>query len=680
MCLSSGKRIPMSLLSGIGIHVNFPGKELFSGLDLQVEPGDRIGLVGPNGSGKSTILKLLAGEISPDRGEIRISRGTRIGYLPQDVQESLSGALLGALLDSVPGRVPLRKELREIEEALKRVSNRQDQVKLATRLAKLHQELADLDSRFPRHVAERILLGLGFAQEDFKKDIPTLSGGWKMRAALGCILYQDPDLLLLDEPTNHLDLPSVRWLEEFLKGFGGALLLVCHDRDFLNRQVNRVFSLEPEGLRTYRGNYDAYLRAREEERKTLEARAKNQEQKIKEARKFIERFKAKASKARQAQSKIKLVKKIELVQTHRKPRTIRFSFPEVPKSGRDVLALKGISKAFDGKVLYRDLDLRIQRGERVALIGINGAGKTTLLRIIAGETQPDEGRVILGHGVVLSYYAQHHSDMLNDRNTVFEEIHGVVPHQKIGFVRSVCGALLFSGDDVYKSVGVLSGGERARVALAKILVNPGNLLVMDEPTNHLDIVSSEILISALSRFKGTLLFVSHNQSFINRLATKIWDIHRGSVVEYPGNLYEYYDYLAREEAPPSGSEEEPPARAKEAGPLENTRQGKKEIRRERAERRRMINERLNPIQEELARLETRIDEMEKRKGELEKSLADPEVFKEKEKSLPLLKEYTELKNKIEELLGRWEYKHKELETTRKELGLIEEHREATGRD
>jgi len=672
----------MSLVSGIDISITFPGKELFRGLDFQVEPGDRIGLVGPNGSGKSTILRLLAGEVSPDRGEIRISRGTRIGYLPQDVQEALSGPLLEALLDSIPGRASLRDEILAIEQALKNCPEREDQVRLASRLAGAHQEFHDLDGRFPRHRAEKILVGLGFAEEDFGNDIGTLSGGWKMRAALGCILYQNPDLLLLDEPTNHLDLPSVRWLEEFLRDFEGALLLVCHDRDFLNRQVSRVFSLEPEGLRTYRGNYDAYLTAREEERKTLEARARNQEQKIKEARKFIERFKAKASKARQAQSKIKLVKKIELVQTHRKQKTIRFSFPQVPKTGRDVLALKRISKAFDGKVLYRDLDLRIQRGDRVALIGINGAGKTTLLKIIAGELEPDRGKIVLGHGVIMSYYAQHHSDMLDPRNTVLEEIHGEAPHETAGFIRGVCGALLFSGDDVFKTIGVLSGGERARVALAKILVNPGNLLLMDEPTNHLDIVSSEILIDALSGFTGTLLFVSHNQSFINRLATRIWDIRDGTFIEYRGNLYEYYEHISRQgtTALPGDAEQELNARRNETESTATTHLRRKEIRRERAERRRIISERLNPIREELARLEGRIDEMEHRKAELEKALADPGIFRDKQRSLPLLKEYTGLKNKIEELLGRWEYKHEELESARRELGLPEEQHGVTSGD
>ncbi|MCK5724912.1 MAG: ABC-F family ATP-binding cassette domain-containing protein, partial [Gammaproteobacteria bacterium] len=336
-----------------------------------------------------------------------------------------------------------------------------------------------------------------------------------------------PDLLLLDEPTNNLDIPSIRWLEQFLVDFKGAMILVSHDRDFLNRQIHRIVNFEPEGMIFYSGNYDFYLKAREERRKSLEATARKQEQKIKEAQKFIERFRAKASKARQAQSKIKLAKKIRLVETHRKEKTVRFSFPDVSRSGRDVLSIKGVSKGFDEKTLYERLTRTVLKGERIAVIGPNGCGKTTLLRMVAGEIKPDEGTIGLGHGVRMGYFAQHHSEMLDSQKTVIQEVYQVVPHATIGFVRGACSAFLFSGNDVDKTIAILSGGERARVALAKLLVKPGNFMVMDEPTNHLDISSSETLIDALKDYNGTLLFVSHNQSFINRLATKIWDIREG---------------------------------------------------------------------------------------------------------------------------------------------------------
>jgi len=664
----------MSLVSILGLSLSFSGKELFKNINFQVEPGQRIGLIGPNGSGKTTFLRLVVGEISPDEGEIRISKGMRIGYLPQDVHEILGGNLLPAVLDSVPLRSRLREEIAHLERTVKDELEEKEKTRGAIMLADLHERMAHLDTEFPPHKAEKILDGLGFRKEDFQRPVASLSGGWKMRAALACLLHQEPDLLLLDEPTNHLDFPSVRWLEEFLREYRGAIILICHDRDFLNRQIGRTLSFEQEGPRVYSGNVDFYLAAREEENRTLEARARNQEQKVREAMRFVERFRAKASKARQAQSKIKLVEKIALIETHKKIKTIRFSFPEVSRSGRDVLILRGISKAFDGNRLYRGLHLRVMRGDRIAIIGPNGSGKTTLLRMVAGELTPDEGEIQRGHGVTMSYYAQHHSEMLDPRKTVIEEVYQAVPHESVSFVRGVCGAFLFSGDDVDKAVGVLSGGERARVSLAKILVKPGNFMVMDEPTNHLDMMSSERLIDALADYGGTLLFVSHNLSFVRRLATKIWDIRDSGIVEYPGKLRDYEEHLAlrAEKSPPEvviqvEKGEQPESHSS----LQNLRPRKMK-RKEKAERRTLISAALKPIQEKLNRLEERIHVIEQRMKELEGLLSYPETFRNKEKGLPLLNEYTELKKKLEELMGRWEYYQEELETARRELGLLEQ--------
>jgi ATP-binding cassette subfamily F protein 3 len=657
----------MSLVSVLNLSISFSGKAIFHELGFQAEPGERIGLVGPNGSGKTTLLRLLTGEVSPEKGEIKIARGTRVGYLPQDVYETLSGTILQTTLEAVPNRVRLRQELNDVEQALKDNSDDENQEKLAGRLAQVHQEIGDLDRAFPIHNAEKILTGLGFNQPEFHEQVDALSGGWKMRAALAGILYQNPDLLLLDEPTNHLDLPSVRWLEEFLQNYRGAMILICHDKDFLNRQIKRIVSFEPEGLRSYGGNYDFYLKAREEEKKGLEAKARNQEQRIKEAKKFVNRFRAKASKARQAQSKIKLMNKMGIISTHKTQKTVRFSFPEVSRSGQDVIALKGISKGFDRKDLYKDIDMGVFRGERVAIIGPNGSGKTTLLRMVAGEIKPDKGRITLGSRVGMSYYAQHHSEMLDPNKTILEEVYQAVPHETVSFVRGVCGAFLFSGEDVDKTIGVLSGGEKARVSLAKILVKPGNLLVMDEPTNHLDIISSEILIDALADFNGTLFFISHNQSFVNRLATKIWDIKDNNIFEYPGRLYEYFAHLLREEQEsitPDQKEKE-----REENPSSERIFNRKNLRKEKAERRRLISDTLKPVREKLHDLEAKIDGLEERKKVLEESLVDPEIFKDKEKSVPLLNEYGGVKKKLEELLGRWENQHEKLESEEKRLGL-----------
>jgi len=657
----------MSLVTVLKVSLTFVRKQVFDEIGFQVAPGNRIGLIGPNGSGKTTLLRLLNGEISPDSGEVRREKGIAIGYLPQDVQETLAGPLLQSIYDSIPGRLRFEDDRARLEETLEEVKHVEQQAKLAARLAEIHQELSRLEFEFPRHDAEKILLGLGFKMSDLTMSIATLSGGWKTRAALASLLYQRPDLLLLDEPTNHLDIPSIRWLEQYLQGFKGAMVLVSHDKDFLNRQIHRILSFEPEGMKTYSGNYDFYMKTREEEKRSLDASARKQEQKIKDAQKFIDRFQAKASKARQAQSKIKLVKKMELVKRPPREKKTRFSFPEVPRSGRQVVTIKGLSKGFDDNLLYRDINLNVLRGEKIAIIGPNGCGKTTLLKMIAGEIDPDRGTISLGHGVNMVYFAQHHSDMLNPQKTVIQEVYQIVPEETIGFVRGVCGAFLFSGEDVDKPVGVLSGGERARVLLAKLLVRPGNLMVMDEPTNHLDIESSETLIDALSDYNGTLMFVSHNQSFINRSATKVWDLGGGEITEYPGNLDEYYDHLSRmgegQENGLSGTKK----RTKKPT-VQKTRDQKRE-RKERAERRRIIHDTLKPIQTELENLERRIAEREARQKEVEKMLADPSVFSDKNKSVPLLKKYSESRRELDDLLLRWEQAENKLESAKEMLGI-----------
>ena len=670
----------MSLVTLIKVSLNFFERQLFNKIGLQVNPGDRIGLVGRNGSGKTTLLRIIKGEIMPESGEVRIAKRSRIGYLPQDVHEAVSGSLLQSLLESIPGRADFENRLKEAEHALKTDPDKQKQAKLGEKIAAIHQEINRLDLEFPRHEAEKILLGLGFGTADFERPVSSLSGGWKMRAALAILLYQNPDLLLLDEPTNHLDIPSVRWLVEFLQNFKGAMILVSHDREFLNKQINRIVSFETEGMRSYKGNYEFYLKAREEEVRTLEARARNQEQKIRDAQKFIDRFRYKATKARQAQSKIKLVKKMEMVKTHIKEKTIRFSFPEVARSGKEVLFMEGVSKRFGENILYDDLNLRALRGERIAIIGPNGCGKTTLLKIVADELKADRGKISLGHKVSVAYFAQHHSDLLNPKKTVVEEVYQVVPDASIGFVRAVCGAFLFSGSDVDKTIGVLSGGERARVSLAKLLVNPGNFMLMDEPTNHLDIESSERLIDALKGYNGTLMFVSHNQSFVNRLATKIWDIRGVGIVEYPGNLDEYYEHLLKthdtfERREKDFSDAQKPkslkVKEKKKNHANKKSRDRKREKRERAEKRQQIYNTLKPIQDRLTHLEEKISSLESRQGEVEKILADPDIFGDKDISVPLLTEYKEIREKLDRLLLKWEKDQDRLETVKLDLGVLD---------
>jgi ATP-binding cassette subfamily F protein 3 len=476
-----------------------------------------------------------------------------------------------------------------------------------------------------------------------------------MRAALAALLLQDPELLLLDEPTNHLDVPTLEWFDAFLRRSRKALLLVSHDREFLDRQIDRVLSFEVEGLRTYAGNYEKYLELRAAEEENLQAQAEKQQRRRAQMQAFIERFRAKATKARQVQSRIKLMEKEEIVQVREERATVRFRFPEAPRSGREVARLENVAKSYGAKTIYRDLSGQILRGDRIAVIGLNGAGKTTLLKLLAEEIAPDEGRVTLGHNVVAGYFAQHHTERLDPARTILDQIHSLVPTEPQSWVRGVLGSFLFSGDDVDKRIGVLSGGERARVALARLLVVPSNFLLMDEPTNHLDLDSSEALIDALTRYEGTLLFVSHNRSFVNGLATQVWEVKDGTIDAQPGDLD---DWAARRLA--AGGLR----LAAKAAAIENKGLA---ARRERALEREQRDKVLGPTKRAIAELEQRIAELEQMKKEAERQLADAALFADPVKSTPIVRAYQDASKKLEELYARWEHKQEELSALEAQL-------------
>ncbi|MGC3997695.1 MAG: ABC-F family ATP-binding cassette domain-containing protein [Anaeromyxobacter sp.] len=671
----------MSLVSASQLSLAYGPKVLFDQASFTVGPQDRIGLVGANGTGKSSLMKILSGQLTADGGELVFRRGARVGYLPQDVTALPDLPLVEAVLATVPGRSALEDRLLSTETALQVAREEAEQLELSGALAELHEELDHFEEHYGRRRAERILGGLGFRPDDLSRPAAHFSGGWKMRAALAGLLLQDPDLLLLDEPTNHLDVPTLTWFDAFLRGTHKAVLLISHDRDFLNRQIDRVLSLEPEGLRSYAGTYDDYRRQRAEEEIQLLAQAEKQEAKRAQLERFIERFGAKATKARQAKSKEKQLEKMEEVQVLEHRDTLRFQFAEAPRSGREVLRLEGVRKAFGPKVVYRSLDGTIQRGERVAVIGPNGAGKTTLLKLVAGELAADGGEVKLGHGVVAGYYAQHHFDKpehegdpafrtsstgtLDPDRTIVDTLWDLVPDRGEAYVRSIAGSFLFSGDDADKKVGVLSGGERARVALAKLLLVPANLLVLDEPTNHLDLDSSEALIEALQAYEGTLLFVSHNRSFLNGLATVIWEVQDGGVVPFPGNLDDWL-YHQKQLEETSALEAAAPAAGGKPGAAPAAPLTEKERRRQEAEARNARARREKPLRDEIARLEARIAALEKQEAESTAALADPALYQDFAKAKPLIEQQAAAKAELAERYAAWEAAQVKLEELQQE--------------
>jgi ATP-binding cassette subfamily F protein 3 len=517
----------------------FGDRALFQDLDWWIGPRERIGLVGPNGAGKTTLCRMLAGEDEPDRGRISRGRETTVGYLAQEAAATVEGSVLGAAL---AGFAEVWAIERALEETTARLATAADEA-TTERYGELQHRFEALGGYRLETEARVILGGLGFAPGELPRPLAEFSGGWRMRAALAALLLQRPALLLLDEPTNHLDLPSLAWLEEYLAAYDGSVVVVSHDRYFLNRMVTAIAELSPGGLQVYPGDYDDYLAQREARRALVEAQAKNQGKRVAEIERFIERFRYKATKARQVQSRIKMLDKVERIQVEGPARQIRLTFPAPPRTGRRVASLRQIRKAYGDHVVYDGIDLLVERGDRIALVGPNGAGKSTLLRILAGVLPFDRGDRELGTQVSVHFYAQHQLEALDPARTVLEEMEAAAPDAERTRLRAILGAFLFSGDAVEKRVAVLSGGEKARLALARMLVRPAPFLCLDEPTNHLDLASRDVLEDALARFAGTMVFISHDRYFINRLATKVVEVRDGRLVIHLGGYDDYHAAL-----------------------------------------------------------------------------------------------------------------------------------------
>ena len=629
-----------------GISKSFGGRTLFSDLTWRLDPGERIGLVGPNGAGKSTLCRIIAGVHAPDSGRIVTPRGYRVGYLPQEMSGAEDGTgrtVLDEVLSGCPEILEIEARICVLHAAMHGVSG-QALDALVAEFGELETRLTVLEGHSLRARAQAILSGMGFRNDDADRPMAEFSGGWQMRAHLSRLLLARPDALLMDEPTNHLDLPSLEWLEGFLRSYPGTVVLISHDRYFLNRMVTSIADLDAETLTLYNGDYDRFVEQKAESMERLMASVARQQRERARLERFVERFKAKATKAKQAQSRAKMLEKMDVIEgpAPRKGR-IGFQFPQPVRSGADVIELKGVGKHYGDHIVYGSVDFRIRRGEKVVLVGPNGAGKTTLLKILAGTLDHD-GERLLGYRVDVGYFGQHQVDALDLDSTVLGLMEGAATGDNVGRVRGLLGAFLFSGDDVDKRVGVLSGGEKSRLALCRMLLAPANFLLLDEPTNHLDIESRDVLEDALSNFEGTVCFVSHDRHFINEIATRVVHVEYGALVDYPGD-YEYYHHRRLAEA------KEVDAAQTESEATGNSRRDR---RRDQAEARKRRAQALGDLPELLDKVESAVARLEADREAVRQQMSDPALYEDPERARKAIAREGTLGARLDELYVRWE--------------------------
>ena len=668
------------MISLDAVSKGYGGQELLRGMAWRIGRGERIGLVGPNGAGKTTLCRILAGVEEPDAGRVHQDTGVTVGYLPQEVT---GGEDRTVLAEALSGFDEVWRLEARLESLAARMAGPDAEPGLTDTYGEVQHRFEALGGYRLEAEAKIILDGLGFGADAIHRPLAEFSGGWRMRAALARLLLLRPDLLLLDEPTNHLDLESLAWLENFLAAYEGTVVIVSHDRYFLNRMVTAIADLAGGGVTLYHGDYDHFLIEREARQALLEAQARNQAKRVAEIERFIERFRYKASKARQVQSRVKMLDRMERIETEAAARRIHFSFPQPPRTGRLVGRLTGVHKAYGDNVVYAGMDFQVERGDRVALVGVNGAGKSTLLKMLAGALDFDAGERLLGSHVEVQYYAQHQLDLLDPTRTVLEEIELAAPEAQISRLRTILGSFLFSGDTVEKKVAVLSGGEKARLALAKMLARPAALLCMDEPTNHLDLASKEVLEAALSGFTGTIVFISHDRYFINRIATQVVEVDRGHLTTHLGTYDDYLDHKAaatanatpaeptRSPAPKAAPRDQTPTRSQSrvsaAGGSAGAISGPPQMKGSKKEREdsthskatdrkshKNLDREIKAIKARLGTVEAQIHEMEARLQEIGLALADPDLYRDGDRARDIAQARRDTEERVAWLMKEWE--------------------------
>ncbi len=641
------------------LYYSIGDRDLLTGVNWTIQPGKRAALIGPNGAGKTTLLRILNGEIEHKSGNIIKPKEFRIGYLPQEEIALQDGTILQTVLQGQKEIVQIEEKIYQMRLQLETDDQHTDNI--LQKLGELEHQYEALDGYRLESSAKAILSGLGFAEAEFRHSLSQLSGGWRMRCYLARLLLQQPDLLLLDEPTNHLDLPSLEWLEQYLLSFPGSIVIVSHDRYFIDRLADEIYELDRGRMEHYAGNYHFYEKEKLQRLELQYKKYEEQTAEIERQQRFINRFRYKATKAVQVQSRIKQLEKLERIELPAAPRTkLDFSILVANQSYKDVLKIKNMSFRYDEEWVLRNVDFDVYRGEKIALVGVNGAGKTTLTRLISGQLVPQEGSIVLGNRASIGYYAQHQIDTLNFEATVYDEVVASVATSLIPKVRNVLGIFQLRGDDAFKKIKVLSGGEKARVSLAKILLSPVNFLIMDEPTNHLDMSSKEALEDALVGYDGTLLLISHDRYFLDKIVTRIVEVKNNHIRIYEGN---YSDYLKKRQ------QQDPITEIEEKTATTTLKKKSKEKKRREAEARQLVSKERNHLQSEIWSIENRIDNLENKKKEIEDDLAKPATYQNGELAARLQKEYQVVKDELQDLFDVWEKKQIEFENLLERLNI-----------